>query len=173
LIKQFDLPKDIATDALQSPNSEMARDASSENEATIAENGDGDPDAEDADNEDGWVDEINQLTAHERAAFETNIRPIRLTLAKLRKLAFKIVHSTTLLLPAWKDATKELGLGSRIMPRDVSTRWNSTFDMLEFAINYRKAIDAMTDKRKLGLGVYELDEHEWTLVMQLRDVLKV
>ena len=59
------------------------------------------------------------------------------------------------------------------MPRDVSTRWNSTFDMLEFAINYRKAIDAMTDKRKLGLGVYELDEHEWTLVMQLQDVLKV
>jgi len=59
------------------------------------------------------------------------------------------------------------------MPRDVSTRWNSTFDMLEFAINYRKVIDAMTDKRKLGLGVYELDDHEWTLVTQLRDVLKV
>ena len=38
------------------------------------------------------------------------------------------------------------------MPHDVSTRWNSTFDMLDFAINYRKAIDAMTDKRKLGLG---------------------
>ncbi|KAJ8591968.1 hypothetical protein M405DRAFT_891619, partial [Rhizopogon salebrosus TDB-379] len=30
----------------------------------------------------------------------------------------------------------------------------------------------MTDKRKLGLGVYELDDHEWTLVTQLRDVLK-
>ena len=59
------------------------------------------------------------------------------------------------------------------MPHDVSTRWNSTFDMLEFAINYRKVIDAMTDKRKLGLGVYELDDHEWTLVTQLRDVLKV
>jgi len=59
------------------------------------------------------------------------------------------------------------------MPRDVSTRWNSTFDMLEFAINYRRAIDAMTDKRKLGLGVYELDDREWTLVTQLRDVLKV
>ena len=59
------------------------------------------------------------------------------------------------------------------MPHDVSTRWNSTFDMLDFAINYRKAIDAMTDKRKLGLGEYELDDHEWTLAMQLRDVLKV
>jgi hypothetical protein len=83
LIKQFDLPKDIPTDALQLPNLEMARDTRSENEATIAENGDGDPDAEDADNEDGWVDEINQLTAHERTAFETNIRPIRLMLAKV------------------------------------------------------------------------------------------
>ena len=59
------------------------------------------------------------------------------------------------------------------MPRDMSTCWNSTFNMLDFAINYRKAIDAMTDKRKLGLGEYELDDHEWTLVMQLQDVLKV
>jgi hypothetical protein len=59
------------------------------------------------------------------------------------------------------------------MPCDVSTHWNSTFDMLEFAINYHKVIDAMTDKHKLGLGVYELDDHEWTLVTQLRNVLKV
>ncbi|KAG1769434.1 hypothetical protein EV702DRAFT_950966, partial [Suillus placidus] len=172
LIKQFDLPKakDVPTDA-ESLDMNMARDMSSEDEATITENGDGDLDAEDVNNEDGLVDEIDLLTVHERIALEANIQPIRLTL--LRKLTFKIVHSTTLLLPAWKDATEELGLGSRIMPRDVSTRWNSTFDMLEFAINYCKVIDAMTNKRKLGLGVYELDNHAWTLVTQLRDVLKV
>jgi hypothetical protein len=47
--------------------------------------------------------------------------------------------------------------------------------MLDFALEYRKAIDAITDTRKLGLGVYELneDEDEWSLVRQLRDVLKV
>ena len=61
----------------------------------------------------------------------------------------------------------------RIMPRDVSTRWNSTYDMLNFALEYQKAIDGMTDKRRLGLGDYELTSHEWMLVKQLRDVLKV
>jgi hypothetical protein len=45
--------------------------------------------------------------------------------------------------------------------------------MLDFALEYRKAIDAITDTRKLGLGVYELNEDEWSLVRQLRDVLKV
>lgn len=59
------------------------------------------------------------------------------------------------------------------MPRDVSTRWNSTYDMLNFALEYRKGIDAITDKRKLGLGEYELKPNEWLLVKQLRDVLKV
>ena len=44
--------------------------------------------------------------------------------------------------------------------------------MLDFAIQYRRAVDAMTDKRKLGLGAYELSDDEWTLVEQLRDVLK-
>jgi len=67
----------------------------------------------------------------------------------------------------------KLKLPVRIMPRDVSTRWNSTFDMLDFALSHRTAIDAMTDKRKLGLEECELDEREWTLVRQLRNVLKV
>jgi len=45
--------------------------------------------------------------------------------------------------------------------------------MLDFALEYQKAIDAITDTRKLGLGAYELNEEEWSLVRQLRDVLKV
>jgi hypothetical protein len=59
------------------------------------------------------------------------------------------------------------------MPRDVSTRWNSTFNMLEFTIKYRQAVDAMMDTRKLGLGAYELDDVEWMLAAQLQDVLMV
>lgn len=59
------------------------------------------------------------------------------------------------------------------MPRDVATRWNSTFDMLEFALEYRTTIDRITDKRKLGLGEYKLDDEEWILAKELHDVLKV
>jgi hypothetical protein len=59
------------------------------------------------------------------------------------------------------------------MPRDVRTRWNSTFDMLDFALLYRVAINAITDKARLGLVNLALDDDEWELLRQLRDVLKV
>lgn len=59
------------------------------------------------------------------------------------------------------------------MPRDVRTRWNSTFDMLDFAVDYRKAIDIITDERDMKLRKYELSDTEWDLAEELRDILKV
>ena len=45
--------------------------------------------------------------------------------------------------------------------------------MLTFAAQYRSAIDTMTAARDLGLRKYELDQAEWKIVGELRDVLKV
>jgi hypothetical protein len=59
------------------------------------------------------------------------------------------------------------------MPRDVATRWNSTFDMLDYALEHRKAVDTVMQRRDLHLRKYELADHEWEIVEQLRDVLKV
>ncbi|KAG2112248.1 uncharacterized protein F5147DRAFT_528837, partial [Suillus discolor] len=121
----------------------------------------------------GWVNKETLLNHNERLELAANIRPIRLLLVKLQKLATKIVHSTTILLPVWKGILEDLKLAQQIMPRDVSTRWNSTFDMLNFALEYRNAIDVIVDKQKLGLGEYVLEDGEWMLVKQLHDVLKV
>jgi len=60
-----------------------------------------------------------------------------------------------------------------MMVRDVTTRWNSTYNMLEFAVEYRSAIDAMTAIRDLDLHKYELGPSEWKIAAELRDVLKV
>ena len=60
----------------------------------------------------------------------------------------------------------------RIMPRDVSTHWNSTYDMLKFAYSYREAIDKITGDRAMKLRDYELLESEWETVKQLQDSLK-
>jgi hypothetical protein len=49
-----------------------------------------------------------------------------------------------LLLPAWRKLLKELGMSDRIIPCDVTTHWNSTYDMLKFALEYQKAIDMLT-----------------------------
>jgi hypothetical protein len=58
-----------------------------------------------------------------------------------------------------------------MMPRDVATRWNSTYEMLAFALQYRQAIDEITVDR--DMRKYELLEEEWALVQELCDVLAV
>jgi hypothetical protein len=62
---------------------------------------------------------------------------------------------------------------NRIMPRDVTMRWNSTYDMLKFALEYRKAIDVLTADRLNGLRMYELNDTEWIITQQLGDILAV
>jgi hypothetical protein len=59
------------------------------------------------------------------------------------------------------------------MPRDVRTRWNSTYDMLKFAVDHREAIDSITGNQKMKLRQYELTEEDWTIAKKLCDVLKV
>jgi hypothetical protein len=94
-------------------------------------------------------------------------------LLQLRKVAFAILHSTTLLLPLWYRTLDTLDLEKRKMPRDVATRWNSTYDMLNFAVNHRSAIDDITGDKSANLRKYELDDDEWIIALQLRDTLKV
>jgi hypothetical protein len=60
-----------------------------------------------------------------------------------------------------------------MMPHDVSTQWNSTYDMLEFALVFRDALDTIAGDKEMKLHKYEMDEEEWTIALQLRDVLKV
>jgi hypothetical protein len=97
---------------------------------------------------------------------------------QLQKFAYSVKNSSTILLPEWNKVLKQLAEGDKalslcIMPRDVSTHWNSTYDMLKFAYAYRDAINQMTDQRALNLRHCVLPEVEWELVKQLWDVLKV
>ena len=92
---------------------------------------------------------------------------------QLHKLAYKIVNSSTVALPAWKEALKELRMTVTLMPRDVATRWNSTLDLLEYALEHHKAIMLVTQRRELGLRDLELTDEEWAIIEQLQIVLKV
>ena len=91
----------------------------------------------------------------------------------MRKVAFAIKNSTTIVLPQWFTVLQDLELTERMMPRDVTTRWNSTFDMLDFAVKHIAPINVITSDREMKLRQYELSEDEWDVAHQLRDVLKV
>jgi hypothetical protein len=82
------------------------------------------------------------------------------------------VNSSTVLLLAWKTLLKTLKMDEKLMPRDVRTRWNSTYMMLDFAIRHREALDRLSGTRENGLRELELSVREWKLAIQLRDVLK-
>lgn len=58
-----------------------------------------------------------------------------------------------------------------MMPRDVITRWNSTLDMLDFAVEHITAINTITANR--DMRKYELSENDWEIARRLRDALKV
>jgi hypothetical protein len=53
------------------------------------------------------------------------------------------------------------------------TRWNSTYDMMKFALTYRVAIDKITADKGLKLRRYELDNDNWTIIEDLVSVLEV
>ena len=96
-----------------------------------------------------------------------------LALFQLRQLSFAIIHSTTIALLAWRQICKTHNLKPRLLPRDVVTRWNSTHDMMVFALEYRNAIDSVTADKSLKLRKYELDNEGWSIVEQLISVLQV
>lgn len=84
-----------------------------------------------------------------------------------------MINSTTILLPTWKELLEDLELKVKLMPRDVRTRWNSTYTMLNFSLEYRKAIEHITSERKNDLRRFKLSEEEWDIVWELSDMLKV
>ena len=91
-----------------------------------------------------------------------------IVLAPKTRLCHK--NSTTILLPQWFQLLEDLAndpghfnpLEIWMMPRDVTTRWNSMYDMLVFMLEYRKAIDEISGDREMQK--YELEEKEWKVV---------
>lgn len=145
-------------------------------------------DNEDEDEE--FIDELAELSDYARTQTVEDLRPVKMVLAKvsasyfethqlfnasqIRKLAFSVINSSTILLPEWYRVLRELGLPERTIPRDVRTRWNSTFLMLDFVLEYRAAVDRLTGDQANNLRAVELvEEGEWEIARQLRDVLRV
>ncbi|KAF8811851.1 hypothetical protein BYT27DRAFT_7028619, partial [Phlegmacium glaucopus] len=150
----FDLPKAKAGEALSAAVealSDLAGDIEIEEASMgreLAEDDDSD------DDEDGLADPRDEMTDDEITELDVSLQPVRLVLVKLRKLAFTIKNSMTMVLPEWMSILDQHAEASKVaktkplsrcmMPRDVSTRWNSTFDMVKFALAYREPLNDLT-----------------------------
>jgi hypothetical protein len=206
ILKQFDVPKkkkkvqkgeeeeessdeDIVR-ALEGLHSELESDIDGESEERL--------DGEDVTG-DAVPDGHEGMSAADVRVLEETVKPVRhvltkvshypiiddnlVTLLKLRKAAYAIKNSSTLILPEWfavlermaKEAVEQgkTHLSSRMIPRDVAVRWNSTYEMLSFAYTYRQAYNELTDNRGMKMRKYEVSDSEWEIVNQLAKVLKV
>lgn len=86
---------------------------------------------------------------------------------------YAIKNSPTIVIPKWFLMLDKLGLGHRMMPWDVSTQWNSTYDMLLFALKYQHTLNVITEDHEMKLCQYEMDDEEWGIAKELCDVLEV
>ena len=196
IIRQFDVPKNLKKDVLDEAFNELSGlwdDLEDEEAATrrgLSTNDDEDKEQED--NTEGWIDERDHMTDEEIDQLKDDVWPLQLVLMKvciprqiptflclidfprqLRKLVYALKNSTTIALPRWHQVLKDLELGQWIMPRDITTHWNSMFDMLTFALEYCDALVKIAGEKDLKLRKYEMDEDEWNLASQLCKVLEV
>ncbi|EKM78496.1 hypothetical protein AGABI1DRAFT_60708, partial [Agaricus bisporus var. burnettii JB137-S8] len=118
------------------------------------------------DNIEGWIEEPMSVEV------KMKIEPVRLTLSKLRKVAYFIKRYPSILRSRWAQIVSEQGLPVRLMPLDVATRWNSTYDMLRFATKYKSALKVLLYEED-ELNNHQLSDTEWNLAEELCDVLKV
>ncbi|KAJ3755208.1 hypothetical protein EV360DRAFT_20087, partial [Lentinula raphanica] len=86
---------------------------------------------------------------------------------------FKIIHSTTGLLPKWRDHVAGTQFKGLVLPRDVSTRWNFTYDMLAAFLAMREPVTEFLDRSRHGLSDFALDDDKWNAIEGLVSVLKV
>ena len=200
VLRQFEAPKvkgkkavDEAVKELATIFDELDDEAAEMGSNEVDDHGEGSDDVEDDvvdDNKEGLPDERDELSEAELLTLAESVEPIRLMLTKvtninnntvtklilfeqLRGISLAIKNSSTIALPKWYDVLKTLDLNPHMMPRDVSTRWNSTYDMVEFAIEYHAALDIMTADRDMNLRKFELSKKEWSMVAELCEVLKV
>lgn len=51
--------------------------------------------------------------------------------------------------------------------QSVSTRWNSTYYMLEYFINYKRAIKEFIRRNPNSINIENFTENEWILIQSL------
>jgi len=90
---------------------------------------------------------------------------------RLRKLVVK-VRESPLRRERFADQCGYNGIRPKELVIDVRTRWNSTCDMIERALELRKPLDKMTEL-DADLHRYKLTDGEWNLLKRIRKFFRL
>ncbi|KAJ3770658.1 hypothetical protein FB446DRAFT_646578, partial [Lentinula raphanica] len=74
--------------------------------------------------------------------------------------------------PMWRAHVSEMEFKDQVLPQDIATRWNSTFDMLNAFLQMKDLVSGFLDHSSYQLVEYILDEDEWEAIEGLVSVLK-
>ncbi|KAE9387864.1 hypothetical protein BT96DRAFT_777490, partial [Gymnopus androsaceus JB14] len=98
-----------------------------------------------------------------------------------RRVSFKIINSPTLLLPQWRETVANTEFKNfvpchdknHVLPHDIATHWNSTYNMLSAFIKMKSAVVDFLDHASNGLADYALSLEEWEAIGDLVKALKI
>jgi hypothetical protein len=96
-----------------------------------------------------------------------------LPLSQARKISSKINNSTTLLLPRWREQVSATSFKNWILPRDVATWWNSTYDMLAAFVEMKDPVSKFLDRSSNGMAEFLISDEEWDAIEGLVSALRV
>ncbi|KAJ3490696.1 hypothetical protein NLJ89_g11414 [Agrocybe chaxingu] len=102
----------------------------------------------------------------------------RVSIAKLRTLANKIVNSPTI-REDLAQCCKQVNIEAKLMVRDVATRWNSTAALVKRAIDLEPALQILVvmsehnKPRGVRLSRFRLSGDEWKILKQLSPLLNI
>ncbi|KAG6825672.1 hypothetical protein H0H92_002873 [Tricholoma furcatifolium] len=139
-VRCFNHTLQLAVKALLRPFSKEDGDKDDEAEALPEL----EPTDEDDDDEDGDDTEMTKLTSR-------TLLPV--SLQKSSQPCWPTQRQLAL-------SSSSCGLREHLIPRDVQTRWNSTFDMLRETLKYCTTVDAITADKALNLRHFELSDDE-------------
>ncbi|KAE9383909.1 hypothetical protein BT96DRAFT_843140 [Gymnopus androsaceus JB14] len=104
---------------------------------------------------------------------DSSYRPFNHSPLQAHKISFKIINSTTLLLPQWREHVANTAFKDRVLPRDVATQWNSTYNMLAAFLEMKEPVSQFLDHSSNGMAKFLLDNNEWTAIEGLVSALKI
>ncbi|KAE9386711.1 hypothetical protein BT96DRAFT_838809 [Gymnopus androsaceus JB14] len=82
---------------------------------------------------------------------------------QIHNISNKTINSSTRLLLAEKKIVTDLQMPAKQIPCNVRTHWNSTFNKVNMAIQYRTPLNSLINDSDNGLTCFSLFSTEWII----------